>query len=766
MPIRQLEPDVAAKIAAGEVVERPASVVKELIENSIDAGATQIRVDLTHGGLQLIRVTDNGGGIAVEELPLALARHATSKVAVIDDLEHIRTLGFRGEALASIAAVAEVTLLSRARGAQQGASVSAVNGQISEPQVAAAAEGTTLTVRNLFSAVPARLKFLKSRNTEVSHCLHMLEQYALAYPEIRFSVYSEGRQIFATPGDGQLASVLIEIYGLQVAEQMVPISSLEGNEKDNDPERPVVSGYTSLPACYKSTRQYISFFVNRRWVMSRVLTGAVEEAYHSLLLTGRHPISVVNVTLDPSQLDVNVHPAKTEIRFLRERRVYAAVLRAVRNALLAQAEMPRWSRDGEPIAKSTKTTTTETAETGPDELDLELELELEESEDGEVPVAPSAEQSADSRRAIPQDNPWLTVTEEETGTKPPLLSRLWQSHVRNGESPDQPPTPDPRPFPGHPPTAGHPPIAGHPPTAGHPQGDGPTIPDGSPDDTDARSIVGPSLAGGLRGGAVDGDAAGLRGGVVDGDAAGLRGGVVDGDAAGLRGGAVDGDAAGLRGGAVDGGTAGLGSVGGLPGGGKLMAGPGKLPPLRVIGQLSQSYIVTEGPDGMYLIDQHAAHERILLERMVAALQARTPISQMLLTPIRLELAPAEVEALEEHLAQLEQIGFALELLDGAALVKAVPNVLVKQMNARSLRELLADLTAVEQQGHTGTWEEHALANVACKAAIKANYFLTVSEMREMLSQLEQTKAPYSCCHGRPTMVQFSLSALEREFGRR
>jgi DNA mismatch repair protein MutL len=690
MPIRQLEPDVAAKIAAGEVVERPASVVKELIENSIDAGATQIRVDLTHGGLQLIRVTDNGGGIAVEELPLALARHATSKVSVIDDLEHIRTLGFRGEALASIAAVAEVTLLSRARGAPQGATVSAANGQISEPQVAASAEGTTLTVRNLFSAVPARLKFLKSRNTEVSHCLHMLEQYALAYPEIRFSVYSEGRQIFATPGDGQLASVLIEIYGLQVAEQMVPISSLEGNEKDNDPERPVVSGYTSLPACYKSTRQYISFFVNRRWVMSRVLTTAVEEAYHSLLLAGRHPISVVNITLDPSQLDVNVHPAKTEIRFLKERRVYAAVLRAVRNALLAQAEMPRWSRDGAPIAKSTKTATTETAETEPDELDIELEFELEESEDAEVQVAPPEEQSADSRRAIPQDNPWLTVTEEETGTKPPLLSRLWQSHVRNSESPGQPPI---RP--------------------GQPQGDGPTIPDGSPDDTDARSIAGPPLAAGL-GASV----------------------------------------------------AGLGTVGGLPGDGKLMAGLGKLPPLRVIGQLSQSYIVTEGPDGMYLIDQHAAHERILLERMVAALQARTPISQMLLTPIRLALAPAEIEALEEHLAQLEQIGFALELLDGAVLVKAVPNVLVKQMNARSLRELLADLTAVEQQGHTGTWEEHALANVACKAAIKANYFLTVSEMREMLSQLEQTSAPYSCCHGRPTMVQFSLSALEREFGRR
>ena len=184
-------------------------------------------------------------------------------------------------------------------------------------KVAASPEGTTLTVRNLFSAVPARLKFLKSRNTEVSHCHHLLEQYALAYPEIRFSVTSDGRQIFATPGDGQLASALIEVYGLQVAQQMVPLA---GQERPDEPGYTVVSGYTSRPVCYKSTRQHISFFVNRRWVMSRMLTAAVEEAYHSLLLTGRHPIAVVNIQLDPALLDVNVHPAKTEIRFLKERR--------------------------------------------------------------------------------------------------------------------------------------------------------------------------------------------------------------------------------------------------------------------------------------------------------------------------------------------------------------------------------------------------------------------------------------------------------------
>src|SRR5256714_430282 len=350
MPIRQLAPDVAAKIAAGEVVERPASVVKELIENSIDAGAGQIRVDLMNGGLKLIRGIDNGSGIPADELQVALARHATSKVAQIDDLEHIRSLGFRGEALASIAAVAEVTLLSRHRGAEQGAQVHAANGQISEVSAAASPEGTTLTVRNLFSAVPARLKFLKSRNTEVSHCLHMLEQYALAYPEIRFNIFSEGRQIFATPGDGQLSSVLLEMYGLQITEQMVPITSQDGDERDEDTGRPGVSGYTSLPACYKSTRQHVSFFVNRRWVLSRMLTTAVEEAYHSLLLAGRHPIAVVNISLDPTFLDVNVHPAKTEIRFLKERRVYGNVLRAVRRAVLEEAEMPTWGKGNKTTA--------------------------------------------------------------------------------------------------------------------------------------------------------------------------------------------------------------------------------------------------------------------------------------------------------------------------------------------------------------------------------------------------------------------------------
>jgi DNA mismatch repair protein MutL len=785
MPIRQLAPDVAAKIAAGEVVERPASVVKELIENSIDAGATQIRVDLSGGGLQLIRVTDNGCGIPPDELPLALARHATSKVAQIDDLEHIRSLGFRGEALASIAAVAEVTLLSRPRGAEQGTQIGALNGQFSEPSIAASAEGTTITVRNLFSAVPARLKFLKSRNTEVSHCHHLLEQYALAYPEVRFSVFSESRQIFATPGDGQLASVLVEVYGLPVAEQMVPIS---GNEHPDNPEYPVVHGYVSRPTCYKSTRQHISFFVNRRWVLSRMLTAAVEGAYHSLLLAGRHPIAVVNIQIDPCMLDVNVHPAKTEIRFLKERRVFAAILRAVRAALLEEPEIPQWqpnipedetqdiatgpartSRPSDPPNNNRRDSASRPSDppnnnrrdsasrlSNPPQGDNRSEIPTLDDEIQNVgveqPQGYSPSEALTHDDDFPSDNPWITVAEEETGMKPPHLSRLWQSHIRSdasGIEPQQatnganlPSAVSPRP-------AGNE-QKQHPSTLVPENKRQPSVP--SPSHVGAGSAQGPAIEASPTIGA----SPMATGAPAVPDSASEHAQGTLGDAL-----VQQVEASWNRRDVAQAPISSEATEGFAP------QQPRRLPRLRVVGQVAQSYIVTEGEDGMYLIDQHAAHERILLERMVTSLKARTPISQLLLTPITLSLSPGELEAIEEHQPQLEHIGFTLGIADNSTLeVRAVPSVLVKQMNARSLHELMVDLTSEESLGHTETWEERALANVACKAAIKANYFLTVSEMREMLEQLEQTKAPFSCCHGRPTMVHFGLSALARAFERR
>ncbi|HEX6820076.1 MAG TPA: DNA mismatch repair endonuclease MutL [Ktedonobacterales bacterium] len=620
MPIRQLDPDVAAKIAAGEVVERPASVVKELVENALDAGARSIRVELANGGLSLIRVTDDGGGIPATELPLAFARHATSKVTHIEDLERIQTLGFRGEALASIAAVAGVTLVSRQRDETAGAQLSVVEGAVGAVTLAGAPVGTSVSVRDLFASVPARLKFLKTRSTETGHALHVVEQYAFAFPEIRFTVLSEGRQVFSTSGDGGLLGVIAAVYGLSVAEQMVALPGAPVPSPSpflDDPHaatRPLVDGFVSRPSCYKATRSYLSFFVNRRYVQSRTLSYAVEEAYHSLLLTGRHPVAVIAITLDPALVDVNVHPAKTDVKFLHERQVYAAVQRSVRAAVLATAEapevstqafvMPSWG-----IGDST-----------PDAADAE-----------DIPSAPGI---------------------------------LWQGEASAREPGDAP---------------------------------------------DTRGDERAPLRGGAGGFPVPSVAA-------------------------------------------------EGPVGGRA-----------LPVLRVLGQVSQSYIITEGPDGVYMVDQHAAHERILLERMIADWRARSVSSQLLLQPIPIELSASERDTLEDHLDELRAIGFELEAFGGdALLVRAMPAVLASRADDEPLGQLLLELVGAghEAASHGETWEEHALANVACKAAIKAGQTLAPEEQRELIRQLEGTSGRQSCCHGRPTMVHLSLAALERQFDRR
>lgn len=642
--IQRLPADVAAKIAAGEVVERPASVVKELVENALDAGASAVRVELEGGGLDLIRVVDDGAGIAAEELALAFERHTTSKIATIDDLERIHTLGFRGEALASVAAVARVTLASRARGAAAGAQVTVDEGRMGPVVPSGAPAGTSVTVRGLFASVPARLKFLKTKATETGHALKIVEQYALAYPGVRFTALSEGREVFNATGDGSLLNVIIAVYGLRVAEEMVPIGetalSEAGTDVTPDPDRPRVGGYVSRPTCYKATRQYLSFFVNGRWAQSRALSYAVEEAYHSLLLVGRHPVAVVNITLDPWLLDVNAHPAKTEVKFLRERQVYAAVLRATRAAVIDTAATPEvstrvfappaWEPFGLSGAETRWPPSTVTSTSMPASDDAAPRLA------GGVKAAHEAP---------------LEVSQAQETSAP---ASLWAG--------------------------------------------GDARRDGDP--------VGERLSGFSAPGAPAADA---------------------------------------------------------PVGGK------RLPALRVLGQVSQAYIIAEGPDGVYMVDQHAAHERIVLERMIAEWRARAVTTQLLLEPEALELAPGERERVEEHLAALRGIGFDIEPFGGdAMLARAVPATLAGKLRGQSLRDLLVTLAGADAEAasHGETWEEHALANVACKAAIKAGQSLTPDEQRELIRQLEGASAFQNCCHGRPTLVKMSLSALEREFDRR
>lgn len=347
MPIRLLPPEVAGKIAAGEVVERPASVIKELIENSIDAGATEIRVEIREGGQRLMRVADNGCGISEDQVTLAFARHATSKLTGVEDLDRIGTLGFRGEALASIAAVSQVTLLTRPREQSVGQYLRIDGGQLTRQEGRGGPAGTIATVEHLFHNVPARLKFLRKPQTEAGHIHTVISHYALAYPNIHFSLTTDGRQTFQSSGNDKLYDVLIAVYGLEVAEQMLeleqegePGDQLQGPSDSSAHQAPSVSGYVSTPALHRANRRYITIFVNHRWIQDRSLTYAVAQAYHTLLPVGRHPLAVILLGVDPAEVDVNVHPTKREVKFRDSRRVFNTVQRAVRRALIEQAPVP------------------------------------------------------------------------------------------------------------------------------------------------------------------------------------------------------------------------------------------------------------------------------------------------------------------------------------------------------------------------------------------------------------------------------------------
>ncbi len=332
-PIRLLAPDLVAKIAAGEVVERPASVVKELVENALDAGASAIRIEIQRGGLQLIRVTDDGCGIPADEVGLAVCRHATSKLATLDDLSRVRTLGFRGEALASIAAVARLELRSRARGAPSGRLIRLEGGRVVEEAAAGGPEGTTVTVRQLFFNVPARQAFQRSPAGEARQIISLCNHLALTAPHVRLVLEVDGHVALKAPGNGSLREAIAAAYGPSVAAHMLPLPELEE-------EGVRVWGFCSGPEEHRNTRLYFTFVVNGRLVRSPMLSYALEEAYHALLPGGRHPLAAVHLAIAPEELDVNVHPQKTEIRFRRERLVFALVRDAVREALAALAPAP------------------------------------------------------------------------------------------------------------------------------------------------------------------------------------------------------------------------------------------------------------------------------------------------------------------------------------------------------------------------------------------------------------------------------------------
>ncbi len=589
MPIRILEPQVVARIAAGEVVERPASVVKELVENSLDAGSSQITVEVSGGGVGLIRVTDNGSGIAAAELELAFQRYATSKINGLDDLESISSLGFRGEALPSIAAVSQIEVATWSGSEPTGSYLNLQEGVTVEQRSHGRAQGTTITVKNLLRNVPARLKFLKSTATENGHIANVVSQYALAYPEVKFTLTSEGRTALRTPGSGKLIDSISEIYGLEIAREMLELGNSQTDWQAGPALSPIkVSGMVSGPAVSRANRDYLSFFVNRRWINSRLLSWAVEEAYHGLLMTGRHPVAVVNISLPSSEVDVNIHPTKTEVKFQNERLIFSAVQKAVRQALIAQAPVP------------------------------------------------GIEEVATAYGAPSQPRP-----------------SFWS-----------PPSTEP---------------AYRPAGASHPANSANSI--NSTHSTNSTNSTTPSLS---------------------------------------------------------------------------------LPALRLLGQLAGSYIIAEGPEGLYLIDQHAAHERILFEQIQRQSEQRRVEVQGMLEPATFEVTPQQDSGLKSCYLDLPEFGFSIEPFgERSYLVRAVPLLLHRKDWAAALRELLDALAGGDAAG----WREKMMISFACHGAIKAGQSLTDDEMREMLRQLEKTATPNSCPHGRPTMIRLSTGQLEKEFHR-
>lgn len=660
MPIRILDAFTAAQIAAGEVVERPASIVKELIENAIDAGASEIRVEAREGGKRELRISDNGTGIPPEEVELAFQRHATSKLQTADDLFDVHTLGFRGEALPSIAAVAQVVCTTRTADADTGIELRIAGGEIQGRTPRGGSPGTTMLVRNLFYNAPVRLKFLKSDASEAAQITAVVQHYALAYPQVRWTLVVDGRLVLQTPGTGQLLDAIVELYGLDIARQLIPVEDAAGQGE----QATRVHGFVSQPSLNRSARSSIHLFVNRRWVQARgQLAFVLEEAYHTLLMKGRHPLAILNVEVEPGAVDVNMHPTKSEVKFLYHPQVLGLVGRAVRAALSEYTDVQALA-------------------VGPDSPAETLQRRIELRQAGaraavERDDAPRPWESSRYSQGAPSIQP-------ETATIDVLVDESNEGAATWEAERDE------------------------------------AVPIevvSSETSTPAPPVERPSLFRPLEA---------LR--PTKSEQASLPINV--------------------------------------PAPATVPQGAFKLPPLRVVGQVGETYIVAEAPDGMYLVDQHAAHERVVYERLMRQRGTQPLDRQSLLIPTPVELQPAVVTLLMGHLDELETWGFKIDMdRSGTLLVKEVPVGLLEGEVGPALLELGDHL--LQAGGSTPTdWREQALTTIACHSAIRAGQVLSHEEMRQLLQQLERCHLPRTCPHGRPTTLLLSQSQLERQFGRK
>lgn len=621
-----LDQSTIDKIAAGEVVERPSAVVKELVENAMDAGANAITVEIKGGGIDFIRITDNGGGISAEDIPAAFKRHATSKIRSVEDLLTVSSLGFRGEALASISAVSQVELITKTRDSLMGNCYVIEGSKEKSMEEIGCPEGTTFVVRNLFYNTPARKKFLKSAQTEAGYIGDLVERLAISHPNISFKFLNNNQLRLHTSGNGNLKDIIYHIYGRDIARELLEIDTQKGNL--------VIRGFIAKPIVSRGNRNYMNYFMNGRYIKSKIIGKAIEEAYKPYTMQHRYPMTALYFELDSNLLDVNVHPTKMEIRFADNQEIYQYILDAVSEALAGKEMIPEVTLVKEEEKKEEKKIS------APEPFE-EKRIEKEKKE---------VEQK-EKQREVAAD-----VLREENSYMSP-----------NSVVPVNSSVPEPTPV------------------------------------TVVENIAEPIIK-----------KENIQQVSVFSE--------------------------------------------------KLLDKEAKKQH-RIIGQVFGTYWMVEYQDKLFMIDQHAAHEKVLFEQTMKNIEEKQFTSQMLSPPIILTLNMKEQEVLERYLPELTKIGFEIESFGGREYsVRAVPGNLFGIASMDFLMELIGSLL---EEVHLKSSEVvlEKVASMSCKAAVKGNTKLSYVEAEALIDELMELENPYHCPHGRPVIVSMSKYELEKKFKR-
>ena len=643
--IRLLDQNTIDQIAAGEVVERPASIVKELVENAIDAGATLISCEISEGGISLIRVTDNGCGIPEEDVPRAFLRHATSKIQSASDLSHIVSLGFRGEALSSIASVAEVEMITKSAGSDCGFLYRMEGGREIAARPTGAPDGTTIYVRNLFYNTPARRKFLRTPATEAGHIQDLMTQMALSHPEIGFTFINNSMNRLQTAGTGNLEDVIVSIYGRGVGKQLIPVEYESPSMK--------ISGFAGTPDLARGNRKFEHYFMNGRYFQDAVFAKAIEDAYRPYLMQHKYPFVVLHAQMDTEKIDVNVHPGKLELRFQNRSEVYKNIMDALSEALAHREMIPEVTLAG----PDKKTASPLNGPVSSSEIPEQGHVlhETAHAYTAAVPAykksdVPAGEEEAKQyfleqmrKRVEAYHHMKEDTIPELSHISPEKQTLRTEEPVREGPAPEKP------------------------------------------------AETGEQLS---------------------------------------------------------------------------LFNEAARKDYRLIGQLFNTYWIIEYRDRMLLIDQHAAHEKVLYERILKRLHTEGPLSQRIAPPVILPLSLTEKTLLAENMDVFTRVGFEIEHFEGNDYaLRAVPSMLEGIADKELFTEMLDDLDADMKSGRYAESLDLKIATMACKAAVKGRQKLSGQEAEALLDELLSLDNPYNCPHGRPTMIVMSQYEIEKKFKR-